>query len=127
LLKKGNREILTLFGCDDIASVEVDGFALGAPSVSLGEDVTFSFVISTQNATKVRLEYGVDYVKSGGKRSRKIFKISEISLKANETKHYTKKHSFADVSTRKHYPGTHSVTLIVNGVERGKLDFELDM
>jgi len=29
-----------------------------------------------------------------------------------------------DLSTRKHYPGTHSITLIVNGVERRKLDFD---
>ena len=26
---------------------------------------------------------------------------------------------------RKHYPGIHSITLIVNGMERGTLDFEL--
>jgi len=25
----------------------------------------------------------------------------------------------------KHYPGTHSITLIVNGTERGRLDFEI--
>jgi len=37
-----------------------------------------------------------------------------------------RKHSFADLSTRKHYPGIHSIALIVNGVERSKLDFELE-
>lgn len=59
------------------------------------------------------------------KKNRKIFQISEISLNENEKKFYTKKHSFADLSTRKHYPGIHSITLIVNGVERGKIDFKL--
>ena len=73
----------------------------------------------------MRLEYGIDYVKSNGKRNRKIFQISEISLKENQKKAYTKTHSFADVSTRKHYPGIHSITLVVNGVERVMLDFEL--
>lgn len=77
-------------------------------------------------AAKVRLEYGIDYVKSNGKRNRKIFKISEVSLAKNEKKLYYKKHSFADVSVRKHYPGIHSITLIVNGVERGILDFQLN-
>jgi hypothetical protein len=47
-------------------------------------------------------------------------------MKENQKKSYARKHSFADVSTRKHYPGTHSVTLIVNGTERGTLDFELE-
>jgi len=73
------------------------------------------------------LEYGIDYVKSNGKRNRKIFKISEVSLKENESKPYAKSHSFADLSTRKHYPGIHSIVLIVNGTERGKLDFELSV
>jgi 3-methyladenine DNA glycosylase AlkC len=126
LLKKGNREVLAIFGYDDITSVDVQDFALGATSVSFGGDITFSFTILTKEATKVRLEYGIDYMKANGKQNRKIFQISEVSLKGNEKKFYTKNHSFADLSTRKHYPGTHSITLIVNGVERGKLDFELN-
>ena len=127
LLKRGNRDVLALFGYDDAISVNVQDFALEAASISMGEDITFSFTIEVKKPTKVRLEYGIDYVKANGKRNRKVFQISEISLKENEKKFYTKKHSFADVSVRKHYPGTHSITLIVNGVERGKLDFELDL
>jgi 3-methyladenine DNA glycosylase AlkC len=125
LLKKGNRDVLAIFGYHDVTPIDVDDFVLGATSVLLGEDITFSFRVSTKEATKVRMEYGIDYVKSNGKRNRKIFQISEVSLKENEKKFYTKKQSFADVSTRKHYPGIHSITLIVNGVERGTLDFEL--
>ena len=127
LLKKGNRDALALIGCDDVTSINVDGFALGAPVVSIGEDIAFSFSISAKQAAKVRLEYGIDYMKSGGKRNRKIFRISEVLLKENETRSYARKHSFADVSTRKHYPGTHSITLIINGAERGTLDFDLNM
>lgn len=105
--------------------MNVDGFALGSASVLIGEDMTFSFAISANEITKVRLEYGIDYVKASGKCSRKIFQISEISLKENQEKAYTKTHSFADLSSRKHYPGIHSITLIVNGTERGTLGFEV--
>ena len=125
LLKKGNRDTLALFGYDDEISIDVTNFALEAKSISIGDNIAFSFTIAAKQETKVRLEYGIDYVKSNGKRNRKIFQISEILLKENEKKNYIRKHSFADVSTRKHYPGTHSVTLIVNGTERGALDFEL--
>ena len=125
LLKKGNRDVLTIFGLQDTTSVDVTGFSLGVASISRGEDITFSFAILSNEATKVRLEYGVDYIKANGKRNRKIFQISEVLLKANDKKQYTKTHSFADVGVRKHYPGIHSITLIVNGVERGMLDFEL--
>ena len=126
LLKKGNREVLALFGFEDAADTEVSDFALERAAVSIGGDLSFSFVLKTKTASKIRLEYGIDYVKANGKRNRKIFQLSELSLKANEKKPYTRKHSFADVSTRKHYPGTHSVTLIVNGAERGTLDFQLE-
>lgn len=125
LLKKGNRDVLAIFGCDNDALIDINDFSLAVTSISIGEDITFSFEILVKNVVKVRMEYGIDYVKSSGKRNRKIFQISEISLKENERKFYAKKHSFADVSTRKHYPGIHSITLIVNGVERGTLDFEL--
>ena len=126
LLKKGNRDVLAIFGYDNVTSVSAGAFALETESASIGEEITFSFEISTKEPAKVRLEYGIDYVKSNGKRNRKIFKISEVSVKENETKYYTRKHSFADLSTRKHYPGTHSITLIVNGAQQGTLDFELN-
>ncbi|HEK4788032.1 TPA: DNA alkylation repair protein [Clostridioides difficile] len=125
LLKKGNRDVLALFGYDDTTSINIQDFTLETTSISIGEDLTFSFNILAKKATKTRLEYGIDYMKSNGKRNRKIFKISEVSLKENEKKSYMKKHSFADVSVRKHYPGIHSITIIINGVEKGKLDFEL--
>ena len=125
LLKKGDRDILALFGLSNTEGVEVSGFALEPASASIGDIITFSFNIFAMEATKARLEYGIDYVKSNGKRSRKIFKLSEITLKANEKKTYIRKHSFADLTTRKHYPGTHSITLIINGTPQGTLDIEL--
>ncbi|HBG8324377.1 TPA: DNA alkylation repair protein [Clostridioides difficile] len=125
LLKKGNRDVLALFGYDDTTSINLQDFTLETTSISIGEDLTFSFNILAKKATKTRLEYGIDYIKSNGKRNRKIFKISEVSLKENEKKSYMKKHSFADVSVRKHYPGIHSIAIIINGIEKDKLDFEL--
>ena len=125
LLKKANRDVLAIFGFQNSDLVAVDNFVLDIQTVAIGSSFNFSFVISTNESTKVRLEYAIDFVKASGKRNRKIFQISEITLKANENKPYTKSHSFADLSTRKHYIGTHSITLIVNGAERGTLDFEL--
>lgn len=125
LLKQGNPEVLAIFGFHDASALDVEGFSVGTTSLLMGDDLAFAFTIQTKEPTKVRLEYGIDYVKANGKRKRKIFQISEISLRQNEKKVYTKTHSFADLSTRKHYPGTHSIALIVNGVEQGTLDFEL--
>lgn len=36
-----------------------------------------------------------------------------------------KKHTMADMSTRKHYPGKHLVSIIVNGEEKARCAFFL--
>ena len=125
LLKKANPEALAIFGYHN-TSIESSDFTLEKESIKIGEDNSFSFSIFAKEKTKIRLEYGIDYVKANGKRSRKIFQISESLLEGNKKKTYHRKHSFADKSTRKHYPGLHSITLIINGIPQGTLNFELE-
>lgn len=127
LLKQSNREVLSIFGFGDADCLAVEDFALAAASITDGEDLTFSFQVKAKETTKLRLEYGVDFVKANGTRNRKIFQIAETTLRAGEKRFFTKKRSFAKINTRKHYPGTHSLTLIMNGVEQGTLDFEVMM
>ena len=126
LLKKADSEAMAFFEFDDTASVKLLEFVLDKTSISIGDSITFSFSVLAEKEVKARLEYGIDYVKSNGRRSRKRFKISEVTLKENEERSYEKKHSFKDLSTRKHYPGIHSIAIIVNGAERDKLDFSLE-
>jgi len=126
LLKKADSEAMALFEFDDTASVKLLEFVLDKTSISIGDSIAFSFSVLAEKEVKARLEYGIDYVKSNGRRSRKRFKISEVTLKENEERSYEKKHSFKDLSTRKHYPGIHSIAIIVNGAERDKLDFSLE-
>ena len=125
LLKRGNPEALAIFGYHDSSAVDVHTFALGEAAVEIGGALSFSFVVQAKAATKVRLEYGIDFVKANGKQSRKIFQISELEMGAGQEKTYQKTHAFADLSTRKHYVGLHAITLIVNGTERGTLEFDV--
>ncbi|WP_331475634.1 DNA alkylation repair protein [Clostridioides difficile] len=60
LLKKGNRDVLALFGYDDTTSINIQDFTLETTSISIGENLTFSFKILAKKATKTRLEYGID-------------------------------------------------------------------
>ncbi len=36
----------------------------------------------------------------------------------------TRKLSFADLSTRKHYPGPHEIAIVINGVEKASIALE---
>ena len=125
ILKQGRPDALALFGYHDATSIEVSDFGIDRMELAIGEEFNFAFKLKASESTKVRLEFGIDYMKANGKHNRKVFQISETSMKAGEQKSYTKKHSFAELTTRKHYSGLHRITLLVNGAERGTLEFEL--
>ncbi|MEX8160583.1 DNA alkylation repair protein [Clostridioides difficile] len=52
LLKKGNRDVLALFGYDDTTSINLQDFTLETTSISIGEDLTFSFNILAKKRQK---------------------------------------------------------------------------
>lgn len=126
LLKAGNRRALAVFGFGSSKNMMVSDFQLDKESITLGEKLTFSYLLElkTTEETKVRLEYGIYFMKANGKPRRKVFKISEKSYQPGSYM-ISKKHKFIDLTTRKHYAGTHCVSLIVNGDEKEKLEFML--
>jgi 3-methyladenine DNA glycosylase AlkC len=126
LLKEGNTRALLLFGFGDPDQILVEDLSFDRPSLKVGEELHFSFVLElkAKGAHKVRLEYGVDFVKAGGKVSRKIFQIREAKYQTG--KHTIKrKQSFKDLSTRKHYPGTHQLVILVNSIEKAAASIDL--
>jgi 3-methyladenine DNA glycosylase AlkC len=126
LLKEGNSRALLLFGFGDPAQILVEDLSLDRYSLALGEEMQFSFVLTqkAKGAHRVRLEYGIDYMKAGGKVSRRIFQIKEADFQTG--KHTIKrKHSFKDLSTRKHYPGTHQLVILVNSIEKAAANIAL--
>jgi len=124
LLKAGNRDALELFGCHS-SDVRVSRFRLARDRVVIGENLEFSFEVRTDAPTNVRLEYAVSFRTKTGASSRKVFKIAEGVVDGKKT--YTRRRSFRDLSTRKHYPGRHTIAIIVNGREMGKKRFYLDV
>jgi 3-methyladenine DNA glycosylase AlkC len=127
LLKQGNKEALTIFGFKSSNSFCIDEFQIHPEKLNIGEDLNFSFKInSTQSTpTKIRIEYAIDYVKAKGHRTKKIFKITENTMEKGKTLTYNKTHSFKELSTRKHYAGIHTISIIINGVEMVAKDFDL--
>ncbi len=127
LLKRGNLQALAAFGLEQEVSVQISNFALSAAQVEIGGSLAFSFMLSLVNLeqAKLRVEFRIDYVKANGKTSQKIFKISEAGYKKGVVYHFAKKHAFRQLTTRKHYPGKHTLSIIVNGKSRAKLMFDV--
>ena len=117
LLKQGNSEALSIFGFGDIQAMHLTELSLSSEELCIGDELMFSFHLKTHQATKLRLEYKIDYVKAKGKISSKIFQISEKSYEKDEKKTIQKAISLKNLSTRKHYPGRHRLAIIANGQE----------
>jgi len=119
LLKQGHVEALSLFGFSADTNCEVLQFKLAAKQLKIGEHLHFSFQLRNNHKKnlKLRLEYRIYYVKSSGKQSSKIFKITENHFTTGEVYSFQRKQSFQDMTTRKHYPGVHKICLVVNGSE----------
>jgi 3-methyladenine DNA glycosylase AlkC len=125
LLKKGNQQALLLFGYKDAQSIEMKDFKLDKDCISIGDSIHFSFTITSKTEIPVRVEYAIDYVKSKGQRSKKVFMISTLKMNPNETKNFSKAQSFKELTTRKHYKGTHTLSIIINGIVKASLDFDI--
>jgi len=124
LLKQGDSDTLLLFGYIPGQEVKVSKLKIADKSIVIGGELVFSFSLISDRPMlgMLRVEYAIDYMKSNGSPSRKIFKVSEGDVRS-KSKDVQRKQSFREMSTRKHYPGKHSLAVIVNGAEVKKIPF----
>ena len=127
MLKQGQPEALALFGFTDAKGMSTDNVRLNKQKIAIGDDLHFSVEVTnhTNDDKPVRLEYGMYHYKANKTQSRKVFMIGEKNIKAHETIHVAKKHSFKLITTRKYYPGPHGISVIINGLEMDKAEFLL--
>jgi 3-methyladenine DNA glycosylase AlkC len=127
LLKKGDKKALAIFGLDNSKNLETSNLELSKNELKIGEFIHFEFdILNNSSQTRnIRLEYKVAFVKANGTKSNKVFQISEFTLKTNSQKHFKRKQWFKELSTRKHYPGTHKITLVINGDEKQEIELDL--
>lgn len=124
MLKAGNSRALAIFGYSDPSLVAVKNLKLDKKVLSIGDNLAFSFDLTVVDKSKVRLEYAVYFVKARGKLSKKVFKIME-KIYDKGTYSITRKQSFQEQTTRKHYAGTHQIAIIANGEEKARNSFDL--
>ena len=125
LLKKGDKQILELFNFDKSYHINLIDFCYDK-SVKIDENLSFSFEInSDENIGSIRVEYVIYYLKSNNIHNKKVFMISQNEIKSSSKK-FTKKQSFKNMTTRKHYLGKHFIAILINGEEILKKEFYLN-
>lgn len=125
LLKRAHPEALALLAYGDAVHVEVRRLRLSEAAVAIGDSFEFELALRGAPALgRLRLEYGIDFVKAGGQWSRKLFKLAEGDFSEAE-RVFRKRHSFRQMTTRRHYPGRHQLVIAINGAVVKTKRFEL--
>lgn len=118
LFKQGDKRSLAAFNYTKDVKVALRKFKLSADSIRIGDSISFQFELKSEKSKKQKLmiDYRVYYVKKGGSALPKVFKLKELDLSINESVLISKKQSFKDFTTRKHFPGKHKLEIMVNGI-----------
>ena len=125
LVKKGDKAALALLGYHDQPDIKVSNLSI-TPSVSIGEFSEFNFDIKANSDENLMVDYIIDFVKSNGATSPRVFKLKKLSMKNGQTLSLHKKHRFLKgATTFTHYAGAHRLTLQINGQNFGSCKFEL--
>lgn len=128
LIRKANQEVLALFGYAEMDGlIKFADISVEPPIVPIGGSCMLSFEIeiNTVDPAYLRIEYGIDFIKKRGQTSRKLFMLSDKKVPNGKQISGTRTHRWANLTTRHHYPGTHRIALIVNGVDVASTVIEL--
>jgi len=127
LIKDGHAGALAAFGFGPPDLVDC-ALTINSDAITVGDDLEMTLRLTGGNKPqKLLVDYVLHFMRANGRLSPKVFKWSEISLKAGESRVLTKTHAYRKVTTRKDYPGKQRVTTQVNGVDMGGRGFELTL
>ena len=129
LVKKGDSRALTLVGfAGGEGSFTVTGPDVATPRLQVGEDLIFTATVANTSgaAIKVAVDYVIGHLKANGTQAPHVFKLAARTLAPGETTAIRRSHAFRLITTRRYYPGPHSLRLQVNGHLSEPAAFTLD-
>lgn len=125
LFKQGNKAALELMGYfkPELADVTL---LLERANIKIGDNLRLTATMTSLKDQSLMIDYAIHYMKSNGEHSPKVFKLSVKKVKNGEYLEVASKVSFKQMTTRKHYKGTHFAQLIINGYKIHKKEFMLN-
>lgn len=119
LLRAAHPEAMALFGFTPQPELQVIHWEVTPTVLPLGGSIDYKYALQLPEGQpmKLRVELAVSFPRSTGRYYRKVFKLSEKMVEGGAFLQGGRGLSFADLSTRRHYPGSHQLMLVVNGQE----------
>jgi 3-methyladenine DNA glycosylase AlkC len=124
LVKRGHADSLRLLGHDPAPKLTIGEIRIAKRKLAPGDALEFYLEISALRDECLVIDYAIDFVKAGGKRSTKVFKAAKLSLSQGESRTVCKKHKLhAQATTYQLYAGKHQLTVQINGQAVGTKSF----
>lgn len=126
-VKRAEPGALEVLGFGAAAKVSVGNIRITPQRAMLGGAVEIAFEVTNTASRRQRLlvDFRIHFIKANGKASPKVFKLKTVDLAPDETVTMGKRVSLAELTTRKHYAGTHVVDVVLNGSTQRLGKFEL--
>lgn len=127
LVKQGHADSLLLLGFSTTPKIHCGQLRLANRTLQMGDFLDFSLEITAEGDESLVIDYAIDFVKAGGKRSVKVYKATKLKIKTGDTLTVSKKHKLhAQATTYQLYPGEHHLTIQINGQPFGRVSFDLE-
>ena len=125
LIKQGHTGAMTALGYDGAMPVAVT-LDIETPQVARGAALNFTCTVASEVALPLLVDYRITFARPDGKQAEKVFKLKQGRTTPDKPFQVRKVHKLkGDATTFTLYPGTHHVTVQVNGVDRAQASFEL--
>lgn len=126
-VKRAEPGALEVMGFGGEAKVSVGNARITPRRAIIGGSVEIALEVTNTDSRRQRalVDFRIHFMKANGKTSPKVFKLKTIDLAPGETVKLGKSISLTEMTTRKHYAGTHKVDLVINGLISAFGAFEL--
>lgn len=117
LIKAGHEGALKVLGYGPTSPARIAEVSIEPAVVAIGDKIKIEITINnpSKRSCGALVDLRLNFVKANGSTAPKVFKGSELQLDAGASAVVRKTISVAQHSTRKHYPGEHSVEVMING------------
>lgn len=121
-IKDGYQPALELLGYQPVQFTNSQ-LSVTQKSIAFNGTIEFYFDGQLNQPNDVIIDYAIHFVGANNKPRVKVFKLKTIQQATIIS--FSKRHSFKPISTRKYYPGTHTISILANGKAIASETFEL--
>lgn len=119
-VKAGDSFALQTLGFTVPVEINIEESHIIPAKAKIGEKISLSIILENQSnkVQSLLIDCKLHFVKANGQTSPKVFKLKQCKLSPGKKVQISKVITLKNLTTRRHYPGKHNITLMINGEEQ---------